>query len=130
MRDKAKFQLIFLMLCFIIGTILGCSDVKPEMLPGRYSFNDAYRDSIIIYRDSNYTHKYISSSGRLFTSNGTWKFNKVGNRIIFNNFVFFNDEGSLNRDGGYWDAKVKVSSNELRLIYSSEDNIYFFKKLK
>ncbi|MDB5136693.1 MAG: hypothetical protein JWP37_3296 [Mucilaginibacter sp.] len=99
--------------------------VEPKTLCGKYSFNGGGLDSITIFNDHTYKHKFITVSNKQYTETGKWKWNL--NEIDFYNFAFFNDKGPSGR--GLWMSKVAETDKEIRLIYSSENNICYFKRL-
>lgn len=111
--------------------ILGCTS-KPDTvnLVGKYCLNRSdNRDSIFINTDNTYTHQYISNNGKLFEVKGKWEFDSLANEILFKDFVFFNDKGACELPPGNWFSKIQsVNNTEIRLMYSSEDNVFFFKR--
>ncbi len=112
-------------------TILGCSfNPNKEILIGKYCLNRSNnRDSIFIYIDNSYTHQYISNEGKLFQIKGKWEFSSLSNEILFKDFVFFNDKGVHELPPGNWFSRIRsVDDTEIRLMYSSEDDIFFYKK--
>jgi hypothetical protein len=103
------------------------------MLVGKYSFNrfnkDSHNDSLFVNDDSTYKHKFRTDDGRVFEINGAWEYDSVGQEILFKDFRFLTDAGPTDLPPGNWYSKVIVTENgEIRLMYSSENNIYFSKK--
>lgn len=125
-----KIFLSFLIVSSII-IILGCTQkgVDPKMLIGSYCFNEGNdNDSLFLYADKTYTHKFIASNAKVFEAKGEWRYDSLGNEVTFEDFIFFNDEGADNPPG-LWYSKVSLTKEgEIRLIYSSENNIFFSKK--
>lgn len=125
-----NFKISIVYIVIVITLIqLSCSDASKEMIPGRYSMNGNSIDSIYIYNNGTYKQKYIASDSNILYNSGNWRFNVT--RIVFDDFIFFNDQGPKNRRGGYWDAEVRLANKkEVRLIYSFEDDIYYYKDEK
>lgn len=121
---------LFLYLGIIPLIVLGCSS-KPnrEQLVGKYCFNKTdNRDSIFINNDNTYKHTYITSDGKLLEIIGNWEFDSNTSEILFKEFMFFNDHGgTYESTRGNWYSNVKLIDDEIRLIYSAENNIYFYK---
>lgn len=110
---------------------LGCSFAPDsKVLTGKYSLNRApYKDSLFINQDNTYKHKFTKTSGQIFEADGKWKYDSLNAEILFKDFVFFSDAGADDLPPGNWYAKVEVTNaGEVRLIYSSEDRIYFSKR--
>jgi hypothetical protein len=97
---------------------------EPKGLYGKYSFNISNLDSIVIFSNHTYKHKYVNSSGKTYANIGTWKWNI--NEIEFHDFSFYNDEGPSGVSG-LWISKVEESADRVRLIYSSDDNSCYLK---
>ncbi len=116
----------------LIATML-CSiscDTGPSvsMLIGEYhSSRRNYNDSIFIKSDHSYKHKYTTADKRIFESVGLWEYDSVASEVLFKDFIFFNEAGIREIPPGNWFSKVKGHKNEVRLIYSSENNIYYSK---
>jgi hypothetical protein len=120
----------------LLGALLCLScanhpDVK--LLVGSYSYNifskDSKRDSL--YLNSNYTYKHVfhTTDNRIVQSSGNWEYDSLGGEVLFKNFQFFDESGSSEFPPGNWYSSVTVTKNgEVRLIYSSENNVYFSKK--
>lgn len=123
-------RLLMIVSLFLL-VILGCFS-KPDKasLVGKYCFNRSdSRDSIFINIDSTYTHQYISSEGEVFKVTGKWEYVSIDNEILFKDFVFFTDSGASDEPPGNWFSRIRtVGDTEIRLMYSSEDNIFFYKK--
>jgi len=116
--------------CIIILVTLSVScfqKVEQEMLIGTYVFNEENCiDTIIILPNKKYIHKYKSNYGKNYKSYGNWKYDSNLKEIDFHDFVFYNDEGG--DIPGLWIPKViKTRDGEIRLIYSSENEIYYKK---
>jgi hypothetical protein len=111
--------------------LVGCvRKVDPKAMIGKYCLNRASnRDSIYIYGNHTYAHRFNTLDHRVFECKGKWGINKSANEIKFENFIFFTDAGRDGLPPGDWDSKIETSSDgKVRLVYSSEDNIYFEKE--
>lgn len=114
--------------------IAGCSNhPDPKMLVGKYYFNkfskDFENDLLLVNGDSSYTHRFLASDGHVWEANGSWEYDSIGGEVLFKNFRFFIDSGPTDLPPGNWYSKVTVTEEgEVRLIYSSENNIFFSKK--
>lgn len=107
-----------------------CPDAK--MLVGSYYYSHngvpSSKDSIFIYANGTYKFQHIVSNGDIFQRQGEWERDSLGCRILFKNFMFYQDEYSFSgSQGGNWISRVRLVDGELRLMYSSEDNIYYAK---
>jgi hypothetical protein len=123
-------KLLFNLIGFAI-IILGCSSqLNSPIFIGKYCLNaPPFNDSLFLTEDSTYLHKFITSNGSLYQVRGKWKYNSNTDEILFRDFVFFNDSGTDKLPPGNWFSKVYISDEgEVRLVYSSEDNIWFIKK--
>jgi|GEM_PF-1487411 len=125
-------RILFSLFCLSFAVALGCTRPRPDlkMFVGKYCFSRDVKDSIIISTDSTYRHKFSASNGRVFEAAGKWEYDSIGQEIRFEDFIFFNDNGSDGLPPGNWFSRVQMDDNEVRLMYSSEDNIYFLKKIK
>ncbi|XHR97248.1 hypothetical protein ACFJIV_11690 [Mucilaginibacter sp. UC70_90] len=97
---------------------------KEDQLIGKYCSNRNITDSIIVFNDHTYIHKYNSKDGKKFSCNGRWRYN--GWDLDFHGFVFFNEQGPQT-GAGLWSASVKQTEGKISLIYSSDNNIYYMK---
>jgi hypothetical protein len=122
-----KLLIFFLSLFALLGCI---RQVTPKTMIGKYCLNRASgRDSIYIYDNQTYVHRFYALNHRVFECKGNWEINKTVNSIKFKNFIFFTDAGRDGLPSGDWDSKIETSSGgKVRLIYSSEDDIYFEKE--
>jgi hypothetical protein len=121
--------LIFLLLAVALFLFISNHDYKtdePKALDGKYCFNKGGPDSIIIFKDHTYKHKHIAVSGIEYENHGKWSWNI--SEIDFHDFTFYNNEGPSGGNG-LWISRVVNSNDEIRLIYSSENGIYYYKKL-
>lgn len=116
---------------FLLIILFACSSApSKDLLIGKYCLNRAEnRDSIFINKDYTYKHKYLSHTGKKFEIKGTWEYLPNTSEILFKEFLFFNDSEIDERLKGNWFSKVLIDAKtkEIRLMYSSENNIYFFK---
>lgn len=103
--------------------ITGCRDATSEMMIGKYSHNGNENDSIFIFKNNIYKQKKVSYTGEIFRNQGTYTFNTT--RIVFHKYIFYHDGGPGMR--GDWDSRIRLVDQEIRLIYSNEDDIYYFK---
>jgi hypothetical protein len=120
----------YLILSFLLVTSIACKNRQESVkLIGKYCFNrEMNRDSIFINSDKTYRHTYSSSDGRVFENNGTWKYDSTNSEILFEEFTFFNDSGSDGLPPGNWYSRIHVTtSGQIRLMYSAESDIYYFK---
>jgi hypothetical protein len=124
-----KMKRLFVMICIIPLIVLGCSSkADKEQLIGKYCFNrNDNRDSIFIFKDNKCKHQYINSYGKVFFIEGEWEYDSLSSEILFKDFTFFNEQGADELPRGNWYSKVHLVDNEIRLMYSVEDNIYFYK---
>lgn len=131
MKKDMRFLFIFFISCTM--GITGCSSCPDsKMLVGSYYYShngfSSSKDSIFIYADGTYKYQHLASNGNVFDRHGEWKHDSVGCEILFENFLFFSDEKSFSgSQGGNWYSRVQVVDGEIRLMYSSEDNIYYAK---
>jgi len=125
-------KILLVLLVLSIAIAMGCSSHQDSKgLVGTYCFNrfskNSRNDSLFVNNDNKYKHKFWASNGQVFEASGVWKYDSVEQEIQFMDFMFFNDYGS-NLPPGNWFSKVLIADNgEIRLMYSSENNIYFMK---
>ncbi len=130
---KLKLKNYLFLLCFAVA-FAACreksGEIQFEMLLGNYCFNQGNNnDSLFVYDNRNYTHKFILSDSEVFESKGIWKYDSLAKEIAFYDFIFYNEKGPANKPGGFWYSKVHVASDgEIRLIYSRENGIFYYKK--
>ena len=111
--------------------ITGCSScLDAKNLVGSYYYShnglSSSKDSIFIYADGTYKHQHLTFNKNIFDRHGEWEHESRDCRILFKNFLFFSDEKSFSgSQGGNWYSRVEVVDGEIRLMYSSEDNIYY-----
>lgn len=119
------FYLVFLLATFLIS----CSPKIAESdLIGSYSYIKAgSRDTIFILDYYKYIQKYINQKDTIYTLEGTWSFSNKGQEIKFSEYRTINYQ-DIEGPKGTWFAKVKKVEDEIHIMYSSEDNIYYFKK--
>lgn len=100
------------------------------MLVGKYCFNRyCEKDSLILYKNNKYKHKLSFFDGRIVEDFGMWKLDSVCNRVTFDNFIFYNDDGSQALPGGLWISNVElIKGKEIRLLYSRDENLYYNKR--
>ncbi|MCZ8070296.1 MAG: hypothetical protein O9311_08070 [Cytophagales bacterium] len=125
-------KVILILIAVFTISVLGCGQsTNREILIGKYCFNrfnqNSPKDSLFLFNDSTYIHKYWASDAKIFDVSGHWIYNSGGQEILFSGFKFFSDAGSRLPPGN-WFSRVKISeNNEVRLMYSEENNIYFIK---
>lgn len=131
---KAKLGYAILIL---VGTMLACSAKKKDvpidigLLPGRYTDNINAHDSIFIYADKSYEHKFYRKDGTVNSQKSTWHYKPEVNRIFFEGFVFYNDgePGETGYVKGSWPTSVFVNEEgEIKLQYS--ESVYYVKAAK
>lgn len=100
---------------------------KEEQLIGEYYLNNGNNnDLIILNEDHTYLHRYKTNFGKQYESSGTWEYDNGYGKIVFDGFVFYDEEGSKNRPDGTWGSSVSVNRNgEIKLYYSTENEIYY-----
>ena len=111
-------------------TICCSSRPEPKILIGKYSFSAApNQDSLFLNTNNTYKHKFSTGNGQIFEASGVWEYDSINQEILFKDFVFFNNSGSSELPPGNWYSKVNLTNNgEVRLMYSSEDNVYYLKR--
>lgn len=129
---KSKKMKINLKMCIVLNLLImvfiSCTNrVEENMLPGKYGYNRSnYLDTIEVFQNNKYLHYFISTSGEKKENTGTWKFDLKNQKIVFDDFVFFNEEGES--VAGLWISRVKkTNKGEIWLIYSKENRIYYLK---
>lgn len=106
----------------------GHNRMDKAKLVGRYCFtNRNNRDSLFLTADGGYVHKYFAHQ-QVFESTGIWTYDSIRNKITFEDFVFFNEEGADNPPG-IWHSTIDVTkNNEVRLMYAPEHQMFYYKK--
>lgn len=122
-------KLIFRLLVVIL--ISGCH-LCPETnkLIGEYYFIQDKNNKIYINPNYEYRHTYLTNNGEFYECSGKWSYNSSSCRIIFEDFVPLGESGPLYgvHTDSYWDSRVIVEGDEIKLMYSSENNIYYLKE--
>lgn len=120
---------LMFVLCQLISTVTACqNNVDKKLIVGKYCLNrESGRDSLFVRSNGSYTHSYFSSSGRTFESTGKWKLDERNAELLFEDFVFFNDSGAGELPPGNWYSRVRQDESGVKLMYSSESDIYFLK---
>ncbi|XHR97704.1 hypothetical protein ACFJIV_14210 [Mucilaginibacter sp. UC70_90] len=115
---------VFLFLAVCLLCFISCSNnIDPNQLAGTYITNNGSSESIIITKDHAYKHIFRTKSGCAFENKGTWTYDSRTKQISFNYFIF-----QLDMPAGTWVSKVKTTyKGEIRLIYSSEEDLYYMK---
>jgi hypothetical protein len=121
---------LFLLLSFSAISFNGCSSGSiptPKMLVGKYFYSHngkpSLNECIWIYPDGSYKYQ-LTDSGQVFEVKDRWKFDSAYCEISFKKFRFRPDGPS-----GTWISRVRMDGTEIKLMYSSEDNIYYSKKI-
>ena len=125
-----------LLLPYILLIILnfGCLNkekrekVTLDQIPGVYSVDIHSRDSIFIFDDKSYEHRYYYNDSTYDVQLNSWRFEKENSTIIFNDFSFFNDSKEV-AFRGVWsptiyvniEGKIKIESSERVFYVKSED---------
>ena len=114
--------------------VLACSarkkdvPIDTDLLPGKYADNISARDSIFIYADKSYEHKFYRKDGTVNSQKSAWHYKPDDNHIFFEGFVFYND-GEPGESGyftGSWPTRVFVGEGgEIKLQYS--ESVYYVK---
>src|SRR5690606_8409494 len=119
----------------VVVVCLSCNPMNEQIefgdIPGRYVFHkfqqDLSYDSLVLFPDSTYSQMFLTSRGEVFRNTGTWSF-RENSEVVFKDFRFFTDTGHQ-RGTGNWFAWVVRKREEIRIIYSSEDEEYYRRKL-
>lgn len=118
-------RVIYIISLSIILLSIGCfRQVDKNLLIGVYTLNTDPLDSIYIYKNSSYLHRFRNAKGQIYECKGKWSYN--GRSIDFDDFIFYNSSGPSTGQG-LWSSKVIDENGEIRLNYSSENNIYYKK---
>ncbi|HCM76992.1 MAG TPA: hypothetical protein DIS90_11455 [Cytophagales bacterium] len=129
-----KVGIYLIVLCIVVLLLANCkersSEVQINLLPGKYCFNEGNsNDSLFLFENRSYTHKFFLSETEIYKSKGSWRFDSLTNKISFYDFIFYNEMGPINESGGVWNSKIHITKEgEIRLIYSRENGIYYFKR--
>lgn len=116
-----KFQYII----FIFLLITSCTDkVDKNNIPGQYIFAHLNQDTIDINSDGTYRH-HSFKNGQTLENSGRWSLNSSGSEITFESFTFMADKSQM----GNWISKIKLEGKEIQLIYSSDSNDSYYKKM-
>jgi len=120
----------------IVALACACSaqtkEIKVKDLVGRYTYSmNAAGDSIFVHMDGTYEHAYFKNGRKLHNVIGKWRYDSAARYLFFDNFTDFIDEGPVDLQGT-WGPEVAISKdgNEIRLIYSEENDIYYFKPFR
>lgn len=120
-----SFVLVVLLLVFT-----GCKAQTSDQIVGIYCLNSRQnRDSLFLYNDRTYLYKYHSTTKKNYSLSGEWSYDSIRMRVSLKQFSFFSDSGIIEYMGK-WSPRVKNVKGELRLMYSEENNVYFYKTLK
>jgi len=128
---KPTTKLFVIYLPFLVMTNMSCGQSpNSSALPGHYYFNRSnVQDSLIVNTDNSYKHLFYASDGRVFERSGTWAYDSMPSEVRFSDFTFFNNEGPV-LPAGVWISRVRVDDKgNINLMYSSENNLYFLKKM-
>jgi hypothetical protein len=113
---------------FIINCIIffvACSRVQTNELYGKYVFNGYSNDTIYILQTYEYIHLYNSDNNTICKQTGKWNFDTIAQYLNFYGFNFSNSCESTS--SYYWAARVKKKDNYIRIIYASEENLFYQK---
>jgi hypothetical protein len=130
MTKRTLFLNVFLVLFWIpflpmFFALFSYPDEKK--LPGAYCFNDgSFNDSLYVYVDHTYRHRFQASDQKVYESSGTWTYSTPSARMIFHEFQFYNEQGPAGR--GEWDVEVVTSEEEVKIYYAIEEDIYYHRK--
>lgn len=113
---------IFFVLSFL-QLLVSCSEnLEKTKLIGKYIFNKSEYDTLELKSDGTFFHSVIIK-GKILKNSGKWELNDLGNEVKFENFSFLTDR--LGR--GNWFSRIRFKGNEIHLMYSSENNVYYSK---
>ena len=101
------------------------SQVDREGLIGEYVWNEGRPDTLRLNSDGTYLYWVTTDSDKVLKNSGEWNLNPEGNEVRFDDFSFLTD----GYPKGIWYSRLRVTNNEIDLMYASEENIYF-RKLK
>ena len=119
-----KFQLHYI--AFLIVCSGACAQIPIERdIPGIYSLSNFPTDTLFVKSDNTYRHK-VAIGGRIFEGIGKWKYDSTSGWATFEDFVFYNGTGK-DLPPGYWITKVVGKGEDVKLIYSDENNVRFDK---
>jgi len=127
------FKLLMIFHVLYAIAFLGCAQteksIDEKMLIGKYCFtNRNNKDSLFLYADRSYHHKYSTSQQKVFESKGIWNYDSLFRKITFEDFIFFSEEGADNPPG-IWHSIVDITKeNEVRLMYAPEHKMFYYKK--
>lgn len=121
---KRIINLLYFVACFIAS----CTQPNSDMLVGSYCLNRyCGRDSLTLYKNNKYKHKLYFFNGRIVEDFGTWQLDSIRSSVSFENFVFYNDDGSKSM-AGLWTSNVELlKEKEVRLMYSNDQGLYYSK---
>ncbi len=132
----------FLGRILVVQFLFSCSSdpIQLKDLIGEYAGNrELSSDRLIIRCDSTYELQFRSSKGKIFRNTGKWKLRQDLPEITFHDFIFFNDEGPdkviAEKNGsevilkGDWIARIRITPGELKIMYDSEHEIFYYRKL-
>lgn len=110
-------------LCLFVLT--ACSNTFPETsIVGEYLLNQSgYTDRIRINSNKTYEH-VVNIEGERFVNKGKWS--HKSKEILFENFCFYNSEGSSGK--GLWISEIKELEDTLALVYAEEEGMYYKKR--
>jgi hypothetical protein len=123
---KTFVLLLEISLCITIISCRSNNRISKNELVGLYAFNQM-SDSIELRSNNTYYHYYTTVDNKKYENTGFWNFNLEHNEIIFQNFSFFNESGTDGLPKGSWISRINNSNGKLKLMYSSENNIYYVK---
>src|SRR5690349_14995625 len=129
---SVKYKLAFVLIGIVCSlSVMKCSNrsdtVRLKDLPGHYAYNENPYDSIFINIDKTYTHFFQKANGQALKAGGIWRYDSAISRIFFERFIGFSNDGPTNSEA-YWGPKVDPREEEIRIIYSEENRIYYYKK--
>jgi hypothetical protein len=126
-----------ILFCLLI-TSVGCSyfgqgdKPKRKDLTGRFVYQENNRDTIDVNSDGTYSN-YTSLNGRKLQNSGTWIYDSLGGRVVFQDFSFLTDSIDIGDSTfvprGNWDTRTEIENNEIRLIYASDTYKGYFLKI-
>ncbi len=129
--DRAV-QKIKILAGFVVWlTCLGCSEaITDDKLIGRYHLKNCndwnVNDTLVILSDHQYIHKIQCDNGEKHTFTGTWT--RDSNWISFDNFFFLKYNCRSHLPRGNWYCRVYDEDDGIKIMYSSDENIHYFKK--
>lgn len=118
-----------IILIFLLSAVFACSQsIDENRMYGTYKWNKG-NENMALSLEHDHTNRYglVNDSTGQFGIVGTWEFRSINNELVLRNFQFLNGDGRSEFPRGNWFSQVKEFEGEIRLIYSSENELFFLK---